>query len=61
MKIGSLSTDEWHYVEIEGKNTHGNGGHIILIFDTLPKGATVRYSNFIYEIKGQNLIPNCLI
>jgi hypothetical protein len=47
LKLGSLSTDEWHYVEVEGKNTYGDGGHILLIFDGLPKSAQVRYSNFI--------------
>jgi len=47
LKLGSLSTDEWHYVEVEGKNTHARGGYIVLIFDSLPKGSTIRYSSFI--------------
>jgi len=45
-KLGSMKENVWNYIECTGKNTHGDGGHIILIFDSLPEGYEVRYSKF---------------
>lgn len=39
--LGSMKENVWNYVECSGKNTHGDDGHIILIFDSLPKGTEI--------------------